>query len=102
MKGSYGRKYEEEIKMVATNFMDLKGKHVLVIGSRSPWLEVILLISGAAKVTTLEYGKIECEFPDIETITPEELSETYLNGSLPLFDAMVTFSSLEHSGLGRY
>jgi hypothetical protein len=25
-----------------------------------------------------------------------------LDGTLPVFDAMVTFSSVEHSGLGRY
>lgn len=26
----------------------------------------------------------------------------YVNGTLELFDAVVSFSSLEHSGLGRY
>ena len=33
--------------------MPLKDKHVLVIGSETPWLEAILLSRGAKKVTTL-------------------------------------------------
>ena len=33
--------------------MQLKDKHVLVIGSETPWLEAILLSKGAKKVTTL-------------------------------------------------
>ncbi len=88
--------------MIASKYMDFTDQHVLVIGSRNPWLETILLVSGARKVTTLEYGVIECEHPQVETMLPEELSQKYLDGSLPLFDAMVSFSSIEHSGLGRY
>ena len=33
---------------------------------------------------------------------PTEFKQAYLDGSLDRFDAMVTYSSLEHSGLGRY
>ncbi len=33
--------------------MDIKGKHVLVIGTQKPWIEVILLELGAALVTTV-------------------------------------------------
>ena len=36
--------------------IQLKDKHVLVIGSETPWLEAILLAKGAKKVTTL--GKL--------------------------------------------
>ena len=35
-------------------------------------------------------------------MTPEEFSKSFLEGTLPQFDSVVTFSSLEHSGLGRY
>ena len=31
-----------------------------------------------------------------------EFMKSYLNGTLGLIDAVVTFSSVEHSGLGRY
>ncbi len=35
-------------------------------------------------------------------MTPKELALSHLNGTLRPFDVVVTFSSLEHSGLGRY
>jgi len=80
----------------------LKDKSVLIIGSENPWLEVAVLAAGAKHVTTLEYGKIVSEDPRISTLRPFEFNEMYRNGTLPRFDAVVTFSSLEHSGLGRY
>ncbi len=82
--------------------MNITGKHVLVIGSQNPWLEVLLLNNGAAKITTVDYRKLESFEPKIEILTMEELAEKYLDGSLPLFDAFVSYSSIEHSGLGRW
>ncbi len=38
----------------------------------------------------------------ITTYVPTEFANMYLNDTLGEFDAMVSFSSLEHSGLGRY
>ena len=35
-------------------------------------------------------------------MTPGEFRKKYLSGILGLFDAIATFSSVEHSGLGRY
>ena len=72
-----------------------------MVGTQKPWLETVLLASGASHVTTLDYVEIKCEHPAITTLTPRPLAEMYLNGTAPQFDAMVTFSSLEHSGLGR-
>lgn len=46
--------------------------------------------------------KIRSEHPRITVLTPFEMSDQFLAGTLPAFDAMVTFSSIEHSGLGRY
>ena len=74
----------------------------MVIGSQSPWIEAILLELGAAKITTLEYAVIKSDYPQIDTITPEDLRQAFNKGRAPTFDAMVTFSSIEHSGLGRY
>ena len=81
--------------------MPVEGKHVLVIGSQTPWIETILLNKGAKNITTFDYVKIKSDHPQIEVITPAELSEKYLNKRVN-YDAMITFSSLEHSGLGRY
>ena len=80
--------------------MQLKGKHVLVIGSETPWLESMLLSKGAKMVSTLEYKKLQSTHPQIQTLMPDEFDQLYWNGTR--FDALVTYSSLEHSGLGRY
>ncbi len=82
-------------------YLDVKEKHVLVIGSQRPWVEVVLLEHNVGNVTTLDYAKLQSEHPKLRTITPSELAEKYLSGSLPKFDAVISFSSLEHSGLGR-
>merc|ERR1712226_652274 len=42
------------------------------------------------------------DWPEITTLMPHEFSKMYQNGTLPQFDAVVTHSSIEHSGLGRY
>eukprot|EP00937_MAST-01D_sp_MAST-1D-sp2_P002288 g2288.t1 len=78
------------------------GKHMMVIGSERPWLEAVLLAEGAARVTTVEYGVIRSEHPQVSTMLPAELREQFLAGALQPFDGVATFSSVEHSGLGRY
>ncbi len=82
--------------------MNITGKHVLVVGSQSPWLEAIILEVGAAKITTLDYAQMKSEHPQIDIVTPLEIREGYLDGTFKeAFDVVVSFSSLEHSGLGR-
>ncbi|XP_076071098.1 uncharacterized protein LOC143042580 [Mytilus galloprovincialis] len=75
---------------------------VLVIGSEIPWVEACVLEAGAREVVTLEYGKIVSKHPKIKTMIPDRFRKSYLNKTLGSFDAIVTFSSIEHSGLGRY
>ena len=41
--------------------MNVKNKHVLVIGTQEPWIEAILLELGAKKVTILEYINAKCK-----------------------------------------
>ena len=73
-----------------------------MIGSESPWMETILLEKGAAKIITLEYANITVEHPNITIMSPQQLKILYNEQKGPVFDAVVSFSSLEHSGLGRY
>ena len=82
--------------------VDMKGKLVLVIGSSHPWIEAICLFHGATKVTMLEYGEIVSNHPQIVTETPSSIRKKYQDGTLEEFDGIVTQSSVEHSGLGRY
>jgi len=79
----------------------LRGSHVLVIGSETPWVEAICLSLGASHVTSLEYGAITSDHPQLSSLTPDEARKSYAAGKLS-FDHVVSFSSLEHSGLGRY
>ena len=90
-------------------------------------MEALLILNGAASVTTLEYHEIESRHPKVKAVMPDELSKKFLDvsekiatifflfdtnsttciffyvqGTLEKFDIMVSFSSLEHSGLGRY
>ena len=61
----------------------------------------MLLEFGAAHVTTLDYVQITSLHPKITTIVPKDLAESYLKGEVKPFDAVISFSSIEHSGLGR-
>lgn len=81
--------------------MNVAYQHVLVIGSQTPWIEVLLLRAGARHVTTVDYVKIQSKHPRVTTLSVSEINQMFLNQSLPKFDSMVSFSSLEHSGLGR-
>jgi len=61
-----------------------------------PWWEAVCLALGAARVTTVEYNRLTYDHPHIIAVQP---------ASLPLqstFDAILSISSFDHDGLGRY
>mmetsp|Transcript_2942 Transcript_2942/g.6688 ORF Transcript_2942/g.6688 Transcript_2942/m.6688 type:complete len:200 (-) Transcript_2942:23-622(-) len=101
--GSYG---EAETEMLLQGLWRIRASiregHVLVIGSERPWIEACLVHAGAREITTLEYGKIQSEHAKVRTMIPAEAREAFANGTMPSFDAVVSFSSVEHTGLGRY
>ena len=101
LAGTYGVKVTSSVRDKLRN-ADLKGKTVLVIGSERPWVESICLYLGASMVTTLEYGSITSHHPKIRTMIPSQFRAGYKDGTLGKFDVIVSWSSLEHSGLGRY
>jgi len=95
------------------------GRRGLVLGSRYPWVESMLLgiglpeaqanqtaLShgpvGAAQVVTVEYGRIEQSHPQLTTLLPSEVVAQYNAQTWRPVDFAVSFSSVEHSGLGRY
>ena len=47
--GSYGKIAVDEIYRHLNDYMDIKDKHVLVIGSQRPWLETLILEAGAGE-----------------------------------------------------
>ena len=76
---------------------NLKNKKIAVIGSETPWIECLLINLGNT-VTTIEYNIPECSHPKIECKEYFEFFKSTEN----TYDAVVSFSSVEHSGLGRY
>jgi Caenorhabditis protein of unknown function, DUF268 len=100
-RGTYGAPTTSGVRDILKT-ADVSGKSIMVIGSSAPWLEATLLVLGAQKVTTLEYGELISEHPKIVTMTPDVFQRKYQEGTLEMFDGVVSFSSLEHSGLGRY
>ena len=77
------------------------GRSGVVWGSEKPWLEVLLARRGAAMTLTAEYGGIKSSHPSIKTATPQAFASFMLQDDVK-FDFAFTYSSLEHSGLGRY
>ncbi|CAH1790430.1 unnamed protein product [Owenia fusiformis] len=81
---------------------EISNKRGVVIGSQSPWLEALALSAGAKHMTTLEYNNNPFLHPNITKIHPYDMAKKYANGSFQEFDFALSYSSIEHSGLGRY
>ncbi|CAI5465287.1 unnamed protein product [Closterium sp. Yama58-4] len=75
----------------------VSGKSVLVIGSQRPWVESICLTFNAGTITTVDFNKPVSSHPKLRVMAVDELE-----GTDEVFDVAVSFSSLEHDGLGRY
>ena len=100
LPGTYGITDTNALLDALDHAKGIQGGRVLVIGSENPWVEACVLAKGASSVTTLEYGAIKSEHPRITTMLPKEFRRRW--SELRRFDAVVTYSSVEHSGLGRY
>lgn len=74
----------------------ITGKEIGVIGSASPWYEAVVLSFGG-KPTSIDYNPIFTNHPLLETMTVDE----YENNPKQ-FDLLLSISTLEHTGLGRY
>ncbi len=72
------------------------GKDVAIVGSVTPWYESVVIAYGG-RPTTIEYNKI---VTDDDRFTPMTVSE--FNQNPKKFDIILSISSIEHDGLGRY
>ena len=73
---------------------DITNKECAVIGSITPWVEITLLHTNNIP-TTIEYN-----IPKTSKIKCESYWDFEKNDKM--YDTIVTYSSVEHSGLGRY
>lgn len=87
----------------------IKGLDILIIGSIEPWAESVALSHGALSVTTVDYNRLSYQHPQISTLLPEQLfdgtednPDLTVNNSKKQFGAIISLSSLDHDGLGRY
>ena len=72
----------------------LSGKSVCTVGSISPWVETIMLYAGG-KVDVIDYNPPvlkDIEYANLQVVTTPTKK----------YNVIVSFSSIEHSGLGRY
>ncbi len=74
----------------------IQGKRVGLIGSTTPWYEAIILSYGGIPVT-IDYNKIISDHPDLHLMTVAEY-----DAHPERFEAVLSISSYEHDGLGRY
>ena len=74
----------------------LKDKSVAIMGSTTPWYEAITLAYGGIP-TTIEYNKIHSDDPRLHLLTVDEYRKDPKK-----FDVIISISSFEHDGLGRY
>ena len=97
--GTVGEESYDGISALLLNCFQKNGimsKKVAVVGSETPWIEAILLNLNN-QVTTIEYN-----VPEVQDDRINCLSYSDFTLSKKEFDCIVTFSSIEHSGLGRY
>jgi hypothetical protein len=81
----------------------LRDKSLAVIGTQIPWIEAIGLEVGCSSITTLDYTRAAYKYSKLNWLHVNDyLDNAMETNRLEEFDTIVSFSSLEHSGLGRY
>jgi hypothetical protein len=97
--GTYGTKDTNKLRDALKHSPGNKYGRLLVIGSTNPWVQACILEAGANEIVTLEYGVIYSKQPQSKTMVTLEFCRDFLENKLENFDAVVTFSTVEHSGL---
>ena len=101
--GTYGYGDDARVDNVFAHLLaPVSGSVGMVLGSERPWVECLALRHGAAEVWTFEYATIVSTHPRLKAKTTHDMAADHLSGALPLMDWVASYSSLEHSGLGRY
>ena len=76
---------------------EVSNKRVAVVGSLVPWIEAMLINLGN-DVTTIEYNVPTTKYKNLQC---KDYFDYFISNE-DQFDTIVSFSSIEHSGLGRY
>ncbi len=92
----YGRTDEWLYQAIEKYIEYVKGKSVAIIGSTVPWYESIIVYYEGLP-TTIEYNKIISQDARVKVMTVAEYEADSVT-----FDVVLSISSYEHDGLGRY
>ena len=79
-------------------------KSLVVIGTRMPWVEAIGYSLLVSQITTLDYTRKHYENERLEWLHVNDYLDDLISNKrkIETFDASASYSSIEHSGLGRY
>jgi len=80
------------------NKYSINNKNVAIIGSQNPWIECICANNNAKEITTVEYNVPKCNYSKFKMMNYYKEFKSYNKK----FDCIISYSSIEHSGLGRY
>lgn len=98
--------YEDKTlnELMSKNRHLIENRTMVVIGTQYPWIEAIGYELNASHITTIEYTRKSYENSARLTWlhVNDYLDETIKSENLENYDNAVSFSSIEHSGLGRY
>lgn len=81
----------------------VKDKSLLIIGTINPWIEAIGYVYGSSKIVTLDYTRKYWHDKRLEWYHVNDYLELMIKKQLiEQIDNSATYSSIEHSGLGRF
>jgi hypothetical protein len=90
-------------KLFAKYNQFVRDKTCVVIGTQKPWIEALAVMNGASEITTLDYILKTYEHPKMYwKLVNDFLDEILESKQFEQFDFSASYSSIEHSGLGRY
>lgn len=82
---------------------EIVNKSITVIGTVQPWIEAIAYELNASEITTLDFTRKRYGISKMNWLHVNDYYDHAIrNNQLEHFDNAVSFSSIEHTGLGRY
>lgn len=90
--------------LMKKNLNQIKNQSLVVIGTQLPWIEAIGYELSASQIITLDYTRKKYEYNRLEWLHVNDYLDDLIQNrkQFEQFNNAASFSSIEHSGLGRY